>query len=1344
MNSLKHNIKPNTMKKVFLFLLLFTGMVKAQIVNIPDVNFKSRLLQANSTIEINKIAQNFSDQWMTIDANSDGEIQVSEAQAVKLLIVPGLYNITDVTGLNSFSNLQSLSFKNNPITTLNLNALTDLESLSITNLFFLETLNINSLGNLITLDVINAPRLISSLNVSNCLKLKTLNLVLTSMKTLDVSGLAELTELNCPFNYLTNLNLNGLTKLTKLNCSNNGITNLTLMGLTNLKELDCSSNQLTNLNGISTQIKKLNCAANLLTNFNINALTNLTEFDCSNNMITAINVNGLSNLSKFNCSGNKITAINIDSLSNLTAFSCGNNKLTTIAISNLTNLLSIDCSGNGELTSVSLSNLTSLEEFKVAGNLNPNANPTDKLTSLSLSGLPNLQKLDCRNGFLTSLDLNGLTNLTELNCSRNQITNLNLNNLPNLQKLDCTANPIETLNASNLTSLLELNCGNGYIIDGQLISKLTSLDVSGCTNLKKIDCSFNVLSSINLTGLINLEELYCDGGGNKLGKLTTLNLNGLVNLKMLSCTNHKLASLNVSNLTNLKYINCSYNDLASLDLSGLLKLEKLFYSYNKLANLNLVNLPSLITLNCSYNQLKTLNVLNLTSLTELSCAFNELTTLNLSGLTNLIELDYSYNKLTLSDISGLSTNLKRLFCASNNLVSLDVSGLTSLESLGCNDNQLTSLDVSSLTNLKFLDCARNQISSLEVSNLVQLENLNCGANLLTSLNTFGLTNLTSLGCEANQLTNLDLFSNFKLQILSYSDNVIPNLDVSFLTYLNALSCSDTQSTVLDVSLLLGLNSLFCNNNLLTTLDVSNSKFLKILDSSNNQLETLFIKNGFNEEILRFNENPNLKYICADDSQLEPVQIQLNDLAMNATVSNSYCTFTPGGNYNKITGITIFDSDKNGCDVTDEVNPFIRLNINDLSENGATVTNIDGTYNFFTNAGKYKVSPNVENPSWFDFSPPTADFTFTDTNNNIATQNFCIEAVGVHQDVEVVLMQTEVARPGFDAPYKIVYKNKGNQMLSGAVTLQFDDNRTDLVLANPIADATGTNTLTWNYEKLMPFESRSIALLLNINSPMEIPAVNNGDILNFTATITPVSGDDLPDDNQFQYEQTVLGSYDPNNIICLEGEKLDPKEIGKYLHYVVNFENTGTFFAENVVVRIEVDTDKYDINTLQMLNTSHPSFTRISGNKVEFIFNKIILAAAVGDPPVGGHGDVLFKIKSRSNLVKDDKVIKHAGIYFDYNFPIITNDAETTFAALSKSGFQLDNSISVYPNPASSKINVKANTDIKEMNLYDLQGRLIETAIGNNKSLDISNKQKGVYFLKVTTEKGSKVEKIVKN
>lgn len=124
---------------------------------------------------------------------------------------------------------------------------------------------------------------------------------------------------------------------------------------------------------------------------------------------------------------------------------------------------------------------------------------------------------------------------------------------------------------------------------------------------------------------------------------------------------------------------------------------------------------------------------------------------------------------------------------------------------------------------------------------------------------------------------------------------------------------------------------------------------------------------------------------------------------------------------------------------------------------------------------------------------------------------------------------------------------------------------------------------------------------------------------------------------------------------------------------------------------------------------------------------------------------MFKIKSADDLIKGDQVDKTANIFFDYNFPIETNKAETVFESLGNDNFEKDKSISVYPNPTKGNVNINCDTAVKYIELFDVEGRLLQTSIENSNTtkFDISNKQNGLYFIRITTEKGSKVEKLIK-
>jgi uncharacterized repeat protein (TIGR01451 family) len=272
--------------------------------------------------------------------------------------------------------------------------------------------------------------------------------------------------------------------------------------------------------------------------------------------------------------------------------------------------------------------------------------------------------------------------------------------------------------------------------------------------------------------------------------------------------------------------------------------------------------------------------------------------------------------------------------------------------------------------------------------------------------------------------------------------------------------------------------------------------------------------------------------------------------------------------------------------------------------------------------------------------------------------------------------------------------------------------------------------------------------MHVNAPVDTPPVVNGDILHLSVGIGPANLEETPEDNYFVLNQIVVNSLDPNAIDCLEGATVTATEIGKYLHYNVQFENTGTASAVNIVVKDVIDTTQYDISSLQVLNASHEVYTRITGNVVEFVFENIDLPASRSNSEpilIGGHGNVLFKMKSLNTLQAGDQVNNKADIFFDYNAPIATNDAITTFALLSNGQFEKDNSIRVYPNPAKNSIAISADYNLQSIQLYDVQGRLLETQLNQTMAatIDISKRANGIYFIKVTSQKGSSVAKIIK-
>lgn len=726
---------------------------------------------------------------------------------------------------------------------------------------------------------------------------------------------------------------------------------------------------------------------------------------------------------------------------------------------------------------------------------------------------------------------------------------------------------------------------------------------------------------------------------------------------------------------------------------------------------------NLQSLRVNGNSLTTLNLNQNTALINLRCENNVLATLNIGQLTNLLDFNCEFNQLTGFNISQ-STSLKRVYC---------------------NDNNLSTLDVSQSTALEILHCVNNNLTTLDVSQCISLKNLQCGLNSLTTLNVAGASALEFLTCADNNLTTLDLSQNTLLTWLRCENNQLNNLNVLQCVNLEQLWCYNNQLTTLDVSTLTNMTKFVCNTNQLTSLDISQCVSLNFFDFSINNLIYLNLKNGVTSwNSFYFNYNPTLQYVCADEENRALVE--------NYTISipnchiNSYCTFTPGGNYFEITGNVVLDYDNNGCDSQDPSYKNLNFTVTDGTNTLTSIANSSGNYYIpMGSEATTTVTPNLENPSYFSISPTSFDVTFPAAISPY-NQNFCVTAIGTKSDVDVLIVPLRPARPGFDTMYSLQYRNKGNQVENGSISFTYNETVLDYIISNPVFDSQTANSLTWNFINLQPFETREIYFTLSVNSPMEIPAVNVDDVLSSSATISTQNTDLTPTDNIFTLNQIVVGSYDPNDKTCLEGASVTPAMVGKYVHYMIRFENTGTYYAENIVVKDEIDLTKFDITSLIPLHSSHYFVTRITGNKVEFIFEGVDLPF----DDANNDGYVVFKIKTKPNLVLGNTFSNSAAIYFDYNYPILTNNYVTTVQnnlGLDEKHFSED--VVAYPNPIRDILNFKTNEIVLKVEIYDTSGRILHSKSVQQNSINVSELKAGNYILKLYTDKGIVHSKIIK-
>ena len=595
--------------------------------------------------------------------------------------------ISNLSGIQYFVDLESLTCSYNNLTSLDVSGLTKLKFL-------------NCSGNQLT-----------SLNVSGLTNLITLECVSNELTALDVSESAILQTLSCSNNLLPVLDVSGLTSLGTLHCSNNILTELEVSELTDLYILYCSDNQLTALDvSRLTNLQYIECGYNQLTALDLSGLTNLQYIYCQYNHLTSLDVSGISNLYYFNCSYNDM--ITPDDVTGW-----DDDRWWTFYPQNSVESITLNKASAALLKSATLQ-LTASIEPAYSPKATTWSSSNEAVARVSAEGLVTAVSSGTATITVTAVK-GGLTAscaVTVVDSARNITAEFVDENFRNkvYQVIGKTAPaPIWDTDLTGITSLYIPNsdiadlAGIHHFVDLQSLkcdeNNLTTLDVSGLTNLQLLKCDENQMTSLNVSGLTNLQWLDCNDN-----QLTTLDVSGLTNLQMLDCAENQLTTLNLSGATNLTEMDCGRNQLTALDVSELTNLETLDCYTNQLTTLNVSGLTNLQGIHCEENQLTSLDVLSLTNLQRLSCEENQLTTLNVSGLTNLNSLNCIDNQLTSLDVSGL-TGLRGLYCQSNQLTALDISGLTNLETLYCHYNQLTELNVSAPTYLYGLDCSYNNM-----------------------------------------------------------------------------------------------------------------------------------------------------------------------------------------------------------------------------------------------------------------------------------------------------------------------------------------------------------------------------------------------------------------------------------------------------------------------------------------------------------------------------------------------------------------------------------------------------------------------------------------------------------
>ena len=320
----------------------------------------------------------------------------------------------------------------------------------------------------------------------------------------------------------------------------------------------------------------------------------------------------------------------------------------------------------------------------------------------------------------------------------------------------------------------------------------------------------------------------------------------------------------------------------------------------------------------------------------------------------------------------------------------------------------------------------------------------------------------------------------------------------------------------------------------------------------------------------------------------------------------------------------------------------------------------------------------------------------------------------------------------NSTYFITYTNTGTVTSQGEVKFIKSNNLTYVSSSITPNNITG-NTYTWNYTNLQPGESRNI--IVTCTQPGAGSQISNS----VQANAQNLSGAILHQDEQLQ-NHAVLCSYDPNDKTAIPAgvQAQNYTLMSDTLDFVIRFQNTGNDTAFKVVLLDTLNGSILNLNTFELIASSHPVVVEQRTNgRTTFTFDNILLPDSNVNEP-GSHGFVRYRCLIKTGLPNNTVLNNTAHIYFDLNPAIVTNTTLNTLVYQIPVGIaeqDATNSVQVFPNPVTEDAVISFSNISGEtfaIKVYDSSGKLIftETTTGQKSVVKKEKLHSGIFIYEV--------------
>ena len=358
------------------------------------------------------------------------------------------------------------------------------------------------------------------------------------------------------------------------------------------------------------------------------------------------------------------------------------------------------------------------------------------------------------------------------------------------------------------------------------------------------------------------------------------------------------------------------------------------------------------------------------------------------------------------------------------------------------------------------------------------------------------------------------------------------------------------------------------------------------------------------------------------------------------------------NNESMSGRVFFDENENGT--LDAGESFAgRFPVKVTPSALAVFTDENGVFNIYAGAGTYTITPDLGD-CWELTTQPAAHVV---SFNGVDAQSGFDFGVKTNNALTsgAISMTSSATRCGFTVPFWLNFSNNGCNAANGRAALVQHPLATFLSADIAPSSASG-DTLFWDFNGLLPGENRQVKMEFEIAGVQFL-----GETIGMPLLVQDGNGQTVA---SYQYLSVINCAYDPNDKQVYPRRSENPlfgtnlTLFDERLEYTIRFQNTGTDTAFNIVIR---DTLSVDLDWATFLpgSASHPfEATLHDDGLLEFHFRDIMLPDSNINEP-GSHGYVNFIILTKPGLDENTVIENEAGIYFDFNPPIVTNTVSST-------------------------------------------------------------------------------------